>query len=358
MTEPLSTPFDQWPAGDQELWLAARQKPEFLSASSPASNWSERRCRIVMQAYGQLLAYLKKMGQLDGDQLPGARATPERLAAFIDQLQGRVSPCSVGMMTGALLSMLGVLSPNTDWSWLRRAHARLKVDAKPTRDKRARMVFPEQLFDLGLRLMVEADDERRRGHGHAGAKGRDGLMIALLICCPVRIANLTETEIDRHLLFDVDRYILRFSEAETKTGREFEGELPPELTPWVEKYLSLHRNDLLSHGDCVPTSRLWIDRWGKPMEEASIRSQINKRTRDAFGPHIWPHLFRDIAVSGFVNCAPEDIALAPDLLGHARIETTRRHYILANGTRAHERVQAAIVRGRAEAMKRLRSKSR
>jgi integrase len=352
MTEALSTKFDQWPALDQELWLSARQQPEFLSASSPAKDWSDRRCRIVTQSYGQWLAFLKRTGRLDADRSPGAHATPECVAAFIEELQSRVSPCSVGMMTGALLSMLCVLSPDMDWSWLRRAYSRLKAIAKPTRDKRAHMVPPEQLFDLGLRLMTEADDERLRGYEHAATKGRDGLMIALLICCPVRIANLTEAEIGHHLLYDVDRYILRFSEAETKTGREFEGELPPEMTPWVEKYLAVHRTDLFSRSGDTATSRLWIDRWGKPMEEASIRAQIKKRTRDAFGPHVWPHLFRNIAVTGFVDYAPEDIVLAPDLLGHSTLQTTQRHYILARGTGAHQKVQAMVLRGRKEAIER------
>lgn len=50
------------------------------------------------------------------------------------------------------------------------------------------------------------------------------------------------------------------------------------------------------------------------MEQHSIRAQIEKRTRDTFGRHVWPHLFRDIAAIGFVEEAVDDIRL---LLGHA-----------------------------------------
>jgi integrase len=53
------------------------------------------------------------------------------------------------------------------------------------------------------------------------------------------------------------------------------------------------------------------------MLEHSIRAQIKKRSADAFGRHVWPHLFRAIAATGFVDHAPEDAALVPDLLGHA-----------------------------------------
>jgi integrase/recombinase XerD len=75
---------------------------------------------------------------------------------------------------------------------------------------------------------------------------------------------------------------------------------------------------------------------------ATIRSQIESRTRQAFGKTIWPHLFRDCAVTELVDCAPEEIGIAPlSPLGHAALETTRKHYIQAQGMTAH-RVQELI----------------
>ena len=47
-----------------------------------------------------------------------------------------------------------------------------------------------------------------------------------------------------------------------------------------------------------------------------------------------------------VDMAPEEIGLAPDLLGHARLKTTEDHYIQAVGTIAHARVQEMIARRR------------
>jgi integrase/recombinase XerD len=67
------------------------------------------------------------------------------------------------------------------------------------------------------------------------------------------------------------------------------------------------------------------------------------RTRQAFGNAIWPHLFRDCAVTELVDCAPEEIGIAPDLLGHADLRTTQRHYLQAPGVAAHRRVQELIV---------------
>jgi integrase/recombinase XerD len=188
---------------------------------------------------------------------------------------------------------------------------------------------------------------------HPGTHYRDGLMIANLINCPVRLSNLEHIEIGQHLLFDADHYWLRFAEDETKTGEPFRGGLPASLTPWIDRYLNDHRPVLLARGKDAPTRRLWVDRQGTPMSQKAIRNQIKLRTRRAFGRHVWPHLFRHCAVTGLVDTAPEDIAIAPDLLGHSSLQTTQKYYILARGTRAPQAVQKTVSDARQEARRRL-----
>ena len=103
----------------------------------------------------------------------------------------------------------------------------------------------------------------------------------------------------------------------------------------------------LKKGQVGVGDHLWLDRAGRPVRSATILGQITIRTRRAFGRHIWPHLFRDCAVSELVDCAPEEIGIAPDLLGHADLQTTQKHYIQARGMTAHVRVQEVIARRRA-----------
>ena len=43
-----------------------------------------------------------------------------------------------------------------------------------------------------------------------------------------------------------------------------------------------------------------------------------------------------------VDCAPEEIGIASDLLGHADLQTTRKHYIQAQGIVAHVRLLEVI----------------
>ncbi|WBX85415.1 tyrosine-type recombinase/integrase [Sphingosinicella microcystinivorans] len=179
--------------------------------------------------------------------------------------------------------------------------------------------------------------------------------MTVLASCPIlRLANLTAIEIGRHLLFDGDRYWLFFTEEETKTAHPYQAELSPALSPYIDIWLRDHRRRLLARGNDARTDRLWIDRWGKPMDDGPIRAQIEKRTQDAFGRPIWPHLGRSIAATSFVDHDPDMVALVSDLLGHADHQTAHKYYILANGVRAHAAVQSAFEARRLTALSRYR----
>jgi integrase len=97
---------------------------------------------------------------------------------------------------------------------------------------------------------------------------------------------------------------------------------------------------------------LWLGRRGKPLSSGGIERLIATRTREAFGKPIYPHLFRDIAVTELVDSAPDEIAIAADLLGHTDLRTTRKHYIQAQGMVAHLRVQEVITARRRAATSR------
>ena len=149
---------------------------------------------------------------------------------------------------------------------------------------------------------------------------------------------------------------MKLPAAETKTGRPYVA-VSHELTPYIDRWLQAYRLVPLTAattGLTVNIGRhLWINRSGQPMTGRAIHAQITLRTRQAFGNAIWPHLFRDCAVTELVDCAPEEIGIAPDLLGHADLRTTRKHYIQVHGMTAHRRIQDLIAaRRRAVAARR------
>jgi integrase len=217
------------------------------------------------------------------------------------------------------------------------------------------MVAAAELFDLGLRLMATWDTAPHPVY--KATRYRDGLIIALLIACPIRLKNLAGLVVGQHLVFDGQAYRLTLTAAETKNGRPYVAMVPSELRPYIDQWLRIQRPALQSSatagaGAGSAAGRLWIDRWGRPMTSKAIQRQIAWRTEQAFGKAIRPHLFRDCAVTELVDVAPEEIGIAPDLLGHADLRTTRKHYIQARGMVAHVRVQEMIAARRRAAVSR------
>ncbi|MDD3798841.1 MAG: site-specific integrase [Novosphingobium sp.] len=337
---------------DQMRWREAREVTSFLSGPQPARKWSASRRRIVEQGYGQWLSFLARRGWLDPDQTPEARATPDRVRLFVLELQQRVSSWSTAMMVQGFARMLAVMAPDHDWVWLGNVVTHLKTVARAERDKRGHMVDARQLLALGIGLMDQGLEMGDRYH--AATCMRDGLLIAILASCPVRIANLTAIEIGKQLWYDNDCYRLTFTEEETKNAYAYEADLSPVLSQYIDTYLRDHRRRLLARGKGTKTDRLWIDRWGGVMGDGPIRAQIKKRTCDAFGRHVWPHLFRSIAATSFVDHDPDKVMLVPDLLGHASTQTAAKYYILADASRAHDAVQSALEIRRMAAVARLK----
>jgi integrase/recombinase XerD len=259
------------------------------------------------------------------------------------------------MIVGTLLRMLMVLEPDRDWTTLARVYNRLKQAAVPSRDKLACTVSASELLDLGIGPMDTSD--RGQSETYRATRYRDDLLIALLISCPMRLKNLAGLVIGQHLVFDGRDYRVKLTAAETKTGRPYVAAVPHELTPYVERWLRVYRPQLIAQAGGRSSgvdTRLWLDRSGKPMTSYAIGAQIMLRTRQAFGNGIWPHLFRDCAVTELVDCAPEEIGIAPDLLGHAGLRMTRKHYIQSQGMTAHRRVQELIAMRRRAASGRRR----
>jgi integrase/recombinase XerD len=240
MTPPrLCLPVKQWPEIDQARWLMAQKPAGFLEDDKPATHWSPKRRRIVEHGYGSWLSFLDRNGALDPSCTPGDRATEHRLRDFVAELRARVAPASVLMMVGGLLRMLVVLVPERDWSMLARVYSHFRRTVVPSRDKRAHMVAATDLLALGISLM-EAWEAGPPQRINKASRYRDGLLIALLIACPLRIRNLASIEIGRHLVGDGRGYQLHFTAAETKTKRPYVASLPPELTPYIDGWLQVH----------------------------------------------------------------------------------------------------------------------
>ena len=101
---------------------------------------------------------------------------------------------------------------------------------------------------------------------------RDGLLIALLIACPMRIKNLANLIIGQHLVLDGCAYGLKAQGRGDQDRQALRACVPNELTGYIDEWLWFHRPALqlmAAAGASVGSAagRLWIDRWGQPMHQ-------------------------------------------------------------------------------------------
>jgi integrase len=152
--------------------------------------------------------------------------------------------------------------------------------------------------------------------------------------------------------------VLTFAAEETKTGVAIDEPCPGDLIPYLEAYLKQRRPVLLAqakpHASGLPHRRLWTDRSGKSMAEATLRSLIKRYTRAAFGVAVWPHLFRDCLLTTLAIDQPDLMGSSARLLGHASLRTGEKHYdqaLMVDASRQYGRAILELRQGFVDAIR-------
>ncbi|MDQ2762646.1 MAG: hypothetical protein M3Y22_03905, partial [Pseudomonadota bacterium] len=270
---------------------------------------------------------------------PAARVTREHLRAYARDLQSTVGSFTVAARIQQVGNAMRAMAPDMNWHWIQRAADRLRAQAVPVRDKRARLQSPERLAAFGVALMTQADDPVTDPPAVRAAAFRDGLMIALLAYRPMRGRNLASILCDQHLVRRGAVWWLAFPAAETKTRQALEFPFPANLVPGLHRYLEQYRPLLLARGrrPITPMTALWVSKQGTHMGYAAIGHQVRQRTAAVFGTSLSPHLFRDCAATEIAISAPEDVQIIKPILGHATLASSERHYNLAGSLEAGRR---------------------
>jgi integrase len=170
---------------------------------------------------------------------------------------------------------------------------------------------------------------------------RDGLMIAFLALCPVRLDNLANMQIGKHLRFEGALVRVAFAAQEMKGGRPLEFDWPDELRPALDFYLK--RVHPVLH-DSQIGAPLWpsLHRCKRQMGASGIYTRIMQVTAKHLGRSINPHMFRDAAATFIAETTPERALLAAGVLQHRNFQITRNHYIRGQQHQMLHRYQDAI----------------
>jgi integrase len=207
------------------------------------------------------------------------------------------------------------------------------------RSKFDRLVFTGRLLEAGLTLVAEAQEFANSDL--ARARGvRNGLMIALLALCPIRIKNFAALEIGDSFKEVHGSWWIALPSISTKSRRPDERRVPHWLNSCIEMYLNQSRPLLI--GSKPSTNALWISSTtGRPMTTKNLGTLVSKITLETLGVDISPHLFRTAAASTAAAYGGNIPHLASALLNHTDPRVTEEHYNRANSISA-SRIYAEI----------------
>ena len=335
-----SLPLSAWPDADRGLWETMLSEGDILDGQGAGADWAPSTRENTRAAYGRWLNWLTSNQHLDPAAVPLDRITPERIRAYVLDLQLSAASSTVSQYVLDLLRFALAADRGRDWQWLRQVQTRLASRTTPAREKATKIRAAKDLFRLGLELMDTAENACRRHSRYAShTQYRDGLIIALLAARPIRLKNLTAIVIGRHLVKADDVYWLRFDANEIKNAKPIDVPLPKELRPCIETYLSTHRPALLAGRS---SNRLWISANSNGMPAKSIYYRVTRSTKRAFGASISPHLFRDCAATSIAIEDPHHVRIAMNILGHRSLATTQKYYDQSQMLAAGRTYQSAL----------------
>jgi integrase len=276
----------------------------------------------LAKRYGNFLDFLVRSDRLDMNASAGAQVTPDNVETYVAELKSRVSSVTVYGSIQKLRRFVQLIAADRDLDWLIAIERQLCSEMRP-RPKWKRVVYVEVLADAGLTLMAEAEIAKRPKLTRA-RMFRNGLMIALLAYCPVRLKNYAALEIGRSFLNVDGTWWIVLTAAETKEKRPDERPVPEELTDPIKRYVEICR-PILARGNTA-SNALWMAMDGKPMSSASVSETISETTGTTVGVKISPHLFRTAAVTTLATRAGDNPHAGSALLHHQGGPVTQENY--------------------------------
>ncbi|WP_186421359.1 site-specific integrase [Bosea sp. CS1GBMeth4] len=340
-----SLPFVEWPEIDKELWQCATRKRSLFGTEGKGADWRPQTRRTNIQNYGRFLGYLAWSGQLDVEQRPAERATPEAVEAYFDHIAPIMAPASQLSLLVGLKVTLQAMHPELSWRWLQDACNRLQSIVAARRQERSDLPSIIQLDRLARREL--ADAQKALGEGcptpKAATRFRDALQLALLIRRPLRTFNFSNLRIGAELIPAGSSWNIKIPGEQTKTGAPIEMPFPSVLLDTLTCYLERVR---VLFPAARTSDHLWLCKFGVNRNPYWLHERITKLTARLTGRPINPHLFRSMGATLLAEDAPDDIFAAADLLTHKHRSTTERHYIRAKNLKASRRVGVLLDKAR------------
>jgi integrase len=339
---PRSLPIAEWPIAYQKTWEEACLPGTRLKRGGRASRFAQVSRDDVARRIGAYFGFLQRTGRFDENAAVAALVTPANVELYLAELNARVRSVTAWNCIYKLRMAAQILDPKADFSWLAEIEKDLALVMEP-RSKFDRVVLAERLVEAGLILVTEA--ERSGKTPFEQAKGiRNGLLIALLAACPVRIKNYASLEIGNTLKEAHGGWWITLPPKSTKMGGGEERPVPDYLYRPIDLYLKHARPALI--GSRPASNSLWISsRTGQRYTTKNLGTLISKITFETLGVDVSPHLFRTAAATTAALYGGDNPHLASAVLNHSDSQVTYNHYIRSSTIGAVQKL-ADIIRER------------
>jgi site-specific recombinase XerD len=320
-----------WPLADRTAWDAACRPGIRLTRGGAASHLRPVTQNDLAKRYGYFLDFLSRSGRLDPEAKPGAHTTLENVESYVEELKRRVSSVTVYGSIQKLRRITQLIAPKHDLVWLIEIERQLFSQMRP-RSKWDRVLLAEVIIEAGLTLIAEAELAVKLPKLTRARMVRNGLMLALLAQCPIRLKNFAGLEINRSIVKVDDTWWILLTASETKEKRADERPIEDDIGDAIDKYLTLYRPILARGSD--NTNALWLAIDGEAMAQCSVSEVITETTRSTIGVAISPHLFRTAAATTAAIHAGDKPHLGTALLHHSHPVVTLENYNRASSISA------------------------
>ena len=335
-----SLPPERWPEADRNAWQAACQPAARLRRGGRAGHLKPVTREDHARHYGLFLAFLAECDLLRSDGSPAANVTPEKVDAYVAYLKIRVGSVTVYGSICKLRRAARYMAPAEAFTWLSESAKDLALEMRP-RSKFDRLVSIERLVTAGLNLIHEAEQSQKLTKLARAHQVRNGLLVALLAFCPIRLKNFAALEIGRSFVKLHGTWWIVLSASETKEKRADERPVNELLTPIIDRYLDQHR-PVLARSNKAATA-LWMSaNHCGPIKAKDVAYSIRTTTLSTVGVAVNPHLFRACAASSAATYGGSNPHLASALLHHTDPRVTNAHYNRAKSMTAAENFRKVV----------------
>jgi integrase len=321
----------EWPDADRRGWQEACRPGARLKHGGEASHLALVSREDYARRYGAFLGFLQQTNQLDGKVAAAAQVTLPNVEAYMADLKSRVSSVTTYNCVTKLRRAAQLIAPRTDFSWLAEIEKNLALVMQP-RSKFDRFVFTDRLVEAGLTLIAEA--QQFATNKLARARGvRNGLTMALLGNCPIRLKNFAALEIGRTFKEIEGNWWITLPRVTTKSRSPDDRRIHELLYPAIDIYL--HQSRLVLLRSTPDTNALWISSTtGRPMTKKNLGILISRITLETVGVDVSPHLFRTAAATTAAMDISHFPHLGSALLNHTDPRITEEHYNRATSLNA------------------------